>query len=669
MKVDSHIQIMFLTRSEYDRGVNTFSPEGRLFQVEYAIEAIKLGSTAIGIQTAEGVILAVEKRITSPLMEPTTIEKVVEIDKHVGCAVSGLIADARTMVDRARIEAQNHWFVYGEKMSVESVAQAVSNLAIQFGDSDDDGAAMSRPFGVAILFAGCDELGPQLYHMDPSGTFVQYDAKAIGSGSEGAQQSLKEIYHKGMTLQEALKAALTILKQVMEEKLNSTNVEVGAVTPTKSFHLFTKEQVEEVTSDGGDGMRMDMPLHLTADAMRILEAFLASDPKSTVSMSDVDEVLEELLNPGLRRNPGNISFTAVFGTFAVVSLILLIHGCLSGWTWRKLLMLFFISVFSASLLFNWILLYQKKLSERHQTLDAGIPSECQENRSFFFSIFRSIKANLFGAYGSRANCEEYMKALYVDPMLEVSPGVVVAETLAQFILHPLERMGSELAKFQGAIVSEVGWMGSIVVLALFIILVIVVLLVGCGYSFQVWPFIRISPTPSYQRQLSRQQPQAEEVIRQYVQDVLRDALPAVQHSQSESTLAHLGVRPRSQIAMHHESLAEVDPGDRDTSRRSLLLRRHRSLQAPQGNANDVVETLERLVRLRCSTTLPPSVCQQLEIAEQYLERVALGDHLSSSEEGTARPDSHVENSPLIRKMKSMLDVDEVGQEPNHADGS
>lgn len=165
---------MFLTRSEYDRGVNTFSPEGRLFQVEYAIEAIKLGSTAIGICTSEGVVLAVEKRITSPLMEPTTIEKIVEVDRHIGCAVSGLIADSRTMIDRARVECQNHWFVYNENMSVESCAQAVSNLAIQFGDSDDDGAAMSRPFGVAILFAGIDEKGPQLYHMDPSGECLLY---------------------------------------------------------------------------------------------------------------------------------------------------------------------------------------------------------------------------------------------------------------------------------------------------------------------------------------------------------------------------------------------------------------------------------------------------------------------------------------------------------------
>ena len=126
-----------------------------IYQVEYAIEAIKLGSTAIGIQTSEGVILAVEKRITSPLMESTSIEKIVEIDSHIACAFSGLTADSKTLIDRARVESQNHWFTYDEKMQVESVAQAVSNLAIAFGDSDgDEIGMMSRPFGVAILYAG-----------------------------------------------------------------------------------------------------------------------------------------------------------------------------------------------------------------------------------------------------------------------------------------------------------------------------------------------------------------------------------------------------------------------------------------------------------------------------------------------------------------------------------
>jgi len=242
---------MFLTRSEYDRGVNTFSPEGRLFQVEYAIEAIKLGSTAIGIQTSEGVVLAVEKRITSPLMEPSSIEKVVEIDHHIACAMSGLTADARTMIDRARVEAQNYWFTYNEPMPTESVTQAVCNLAMSFGETDSD-STMSRPFGVSLLVAGIDRVEgkdvPLLYHTDPSGTYIRYDAKAIGSGSEGAQSALQEDYHSSLTLEEAAKLSLTILKQVMEEKLASSNVEVAIVTAADGYQLYTKDQIEAIVA-------------------------------------------------------------------------------------------------------------------------------------------------------------------------------------------------------------------------------------------------------------------------------------------------------------------------------------------------------------------------------------------------------------------------------------
>ena len=155
---------MFQTRSEYDRGVNTFSPEGRLFQVEYAIEAIKLGSTAIGIKTNDSVILSVEKRVTSILLESSSIEKVVEIDTHLGCCISGLIADSRTVIDHARIEAQNHLFTFNEPIKVESVAQSIGDLALRFGEgAHGEKRLMSRPFGIALLIGGIDEKGPQLY--------------------------------------------------------------------------------------------------------------------------------------------------------------------------------------------------------------------------------------------------------------------------------------------------------------------------------------------------------------------------------------------------------------------------------------------------------------------------------------------------------------------------
>lgn len=147
--------------------------------------------------TSEGVILGVEKRVTSTLLETSSVEKIVEIDRHIGCAMSGLQADARSMVEHARVECQSHAFNFNEVLRVESCTQAICDLALRFGESaDGEESIMSRPFGVALLIAGYDEDGPSLYHAEPSGTFYRYDAKAIGSGSEGAQAELQNEYHK-----------------------------------------------------------------------------------------------------------------------------------------------------------------------------------------------------------------------------------------------------------------------------------------------------------------------------------------------------------------------------------------------------------------------------------------------------------------------------------------
>merc|ERR1711972_963215 len=236
-------------KSEYDRGVNTFSPEGRLFQVEYALEAIKLGSTAIGIRTKDGVILAVEKRITSPLIDPSSIEKILEIDTHMGCAMSGLTADARTLIDHASVEAQAHWFTYNERMPVESNVHAIADLALDFSDSDKDKKrVMSRPFGVALLIGGYDPVdGPVLFNSDPSGTFTKYNAVSIGSAQEAATSVLQDQYKESMTLEEAETLALTVLRQVMEEKLTKQNIEIAKIpTSTKKFKICSQEEVTEI---------------------------------------------------------------------------------------------------------------------------------------------------------------------------------------------------------------------------------------------------------------------------------------------------------------------------------------------------------------------------------------------------------------------------------------
>lgn len=176
----------------------------------------------------------------------------MEIDSHMGCAMSGLNADARTMVEHARLEAQSHRFTYNEPMPVEACTQAICDLALRFGE-DRKGRredAMSRPFGVSLLIGGIDQKNgikrPYLWHTDPSGTFLSYDAKAIGAGSEGAQSALQDSYNKSMTLKEAEKLALSVLKQVMEEKISSTNVEIASVTLDRLFRIYSVQETQEI---------------------------------------------------------------------------------------------------------------------------------------------------------------------------------------------------------------------------------------------------------------------------------------------------------------------------------------------------------------------------------------------------------------------------------------
>ncbi len=218
------------------------------------------------VATGDGVLLGVEKRVTSSLLEASSVEKIVEIDWHIGCAMSGLQADARSMVEHARVESQNHSFHYNEPLRVESCTQAICDLALRFGEgAEGEESIMSRPFGVALLIAGIDEDGPQLwvmlsnlrtrrlmdytrYHAEPSGTFYRYDAKAIGSGSEGAQDGLQKEYHTSLTLPEAETLVLKTLKQVMEEKLDSNNVQLASVTRSKGFRIYSDEEMSEIVA-------------------------------------------------------------------------------------------------------------------------------------------------------------------------------------------------------------------------------------------------------------------------------------------------------------------------------------------------------------------------------------------------------------------------------------
>ncbi|MGA7470272.1 MAG: archaeal proteasome endopeptidase complex subunit alpha, partial [Halobacteriota archaeon] len=167
----------------YDRAITVFSPDGRLFQVEYAREAVKRGTTSVGIKAKDGVALLVDKRISSRLLEPQSTEKIFQIDDHIGAVTSGLVADARALVDRARVDAQINRVVYNEPIRIEALAKKIADhkqTFTQYGGV--------RPYGTALLIGGIDDSGPRLFETDPSGALLMVKATGIGSGRNAVME-------------------------------------------------------------------------------------------------------------------------------------------------------------------------------------------------------------------------------------------------------------------------------------------------------------------------------------------------------------------------------------------------------------------------------------------------------------------------------------------------
>jgi proteasome alpha subunit len=224
----------------YDRAITVFSPDGRLFQVEYAREAVKRGTTTVGLKFKDGVVLIVDKRIASRLMEPKSIEKIFKIDHHIGCATSGLVADARILVDQARVIAQVNKITYDENMGVEELVKRICDYKqnyTQYGGV--------RPFGTALLVAGVDELGEHLFETDPSGALVSYKAGSIGAGRNVVMEVFEEQYAEGMAMVDAVELGLKALKKATEEeKLNPKAVEIGIVRRGENFRRMDDNEAE-----------------------------------------------------------------------------------------------------------------------------------------------------------------------------------------------------------------------------------------------------------------------------------------------------------------------------------------------------------------------------------------------------------------------------------------
>ena len=196
----------------YDMTPTMYSPDGRIYQVEYAIETVKRGTLAIGIQASDGVVIAVEEKSRDLQVEELT-QKIFQVDDHIGVAAAGYIPDARVQVDNARFFAQSNKLTYDEPVDVETVAKHLADQSHQFTQYSG-----VRPFGVALIVAGVDRKGTKVFVTDPSGTYVPYAAVAIGGNSDEVTDFLEKNYKEEMSMNEAMSLAITAINLKSDEK-------------------------------------------------------------------------------------------------------------------------------------------------------------------------------------------------------------------------------------------------------------------------------------------------------------------------------------------------------------------------------------------------------------------------------------------------------------------
>jgi len=229
----------------YDRGITIFSPDGRLYQVEYAREAVKRGTASIGIRTSDGVVLAVDKRIRSPLLEGTSVEKLHKVDDHVGIASAGHVADARQLIDFARRRAQVNQVRYGEPVGVETLTKEVTDHIQQYTQ-----VGGARPFGVALIVGGIDNGEPRLFETDPSGTPYEWKALAVGADRGEIQEYLEDNYVEDADLDGGITLALEALASVNDGELSPQGLALSTVdAESESYISLTDDEVEEYLAE------------------------------------------------------------------------------------------------------------------------------------------------------------------------------------------------------------------------------------------------------------------------------------------------------------------------------------------------------------------------------------------------------------------------------------
>lgn len=237
----------------YDRAITMFSPDGRLLQVEYAKKTVRQGSTAIGMVCKDGVLLVTDKRIVDKLIVAESVEKIWQVDDHIALTGAGILSDARILVERAQLKAQEHKVTYDSPIDVLTIVRDIANLKQMCTQSGG-----LRPFGVSLLIAGVDETGVKLFETDPTGIYFQYKATAIGEGEIEVKNILAKEYKETLTLEEGMKLALSALKKTITDGFEAERIDCVFITADKKeYQKLSKDKIAKTLAslDGKDGTK------------------------------------------------------------------------------------------------------------------------------------------------------------------------------------------------------------------------------------------------------------------------------------------------------------------------------------------------------------------------------------------------------------------------------
>ena len=223
----------------YDRTATMFSPEGTILQVEYAEKTVRLGSSSVGMVCSDGVFIIADKRSEDSLIVQKSANKVYEIDSHITASAAGIVSDARVLIDRAQVLAQQHKITYDSPIEPELVIKDVAHMMQQF--TQYGGA---RPFGVSIMVAGINGKKPELYTSDITGNYLAYYTNAIGENDEKIKEKLRERYKQGLNIKKGAKLVLDIFKEVFEKKFDIKRFELIYIKNTDS--KFERVEGEEL---------------------------------------------------------------------------------------------------------------------------------------------------------------------------------------------------------------------------------------------------------------------------------------------------------------------------------------------------------------------------------------------------------------------------------------